>query len=219
MTSKVIRLIICINHIRGDEPMTVPQPFEIYKHFKGNFYQIIAVAQHTETEEMQVVYQALYYPFKIYVRPLDMFTSLVDREKYPQAEQLYRFEKENMEGAIALKPEYVASKSIEIVSKIATEEELTDVELANAELTDTEVSDFDAEEMMEPLVIQFLDSDTYEEKLNILAALRSRITDDMISTLAVAMDIEINGETTEERFTQLRNCLITLAKYECSRLR
>lgn len=214
MTSKVIRLIICINHIRGDEPMTVPQPFEIYKHFKGNFYQIIAVAQHTETEEMQVVYQALYYPFKIYVRPLDMFTSLVDREKYPQAKQQYRFEKENMEGAIALKPEYEPSKSIEIVSKIATETELTDVEL-----TDAEILDFDVEELMEPLVIQFLDSETYEEKLNILAALRSRITDDMISTLAVAMDIEINGDTTEERFTQLRNCLITLAKYECSRLR
>ena len=191
----------------------------IYKHFKGNFYQIIAVAQHTETEEMQVVYQALYYPFKIYVRPLDMFTSLVDREKYPQVKQQYRFEKENMEDVQALKPEYIPSNAMEVVNVTAKVTELTDAKLTEDVSIDTEMSDFDAEELMEPMVIQFLDSETYEEKLNILAALRSRITDDMISTLGVAMDIEINGETTEERFTQLRNCLITLAKYECSRLR
>ena len=183
--------------------MTVPQPFEIYKHFKGNFYQVIALAQHTETEEMQVVYQALYYPFKVYCRPLMMFMSPVDKEKYPQVTQEYRFEKQDMEGVVAPKSELI---SIEEISK---------EEISNEE----ESLDFDAEEMMDPLIIQFLDSDTYEEKLNILAALRSRITDDMISTLAVAMDIEVSGETTLEKFSQLQNCLNTLARYECSRLR
>lgn len=62
-----------------------------YQHFKGNYYQVIAVATHTETHEKFVVYKSL-NDNKTWVRPLDMFTSKVDREKYPDAKQEYRFE-------------------------------------------------------------------------------------------------------------------------------
>lgn len=69
----------------------MPNPGNLYKHFKGNFYRIIGVGIHTETKELLVIYKEDGGSL-IWVRPLDMFFDLVDREKYPDADQTYRFE-------------------------------------------------------------------------------------------------------------------------------
>lgn len=65
---------------------------EVYRHFKGKYYIVIDIAFHSETQEQYVVYRQLYGEGKLWVRPLDMFLGLVDKEKYPHAEQKYRFE-------------------------------------------------------------------------------------------------------------------------------
>ena len=73
---------------------------KIYRHFKGNNYLVLHIAKHTETGELCVVYKALHGNNGIYVRPYEMFASEVDREKYPDVEQKYRFEEIEKECAL-----------------------------------------------------------------------------------------------------------------------
>ena len=89
-----------------------PKPQEFYRHFKGNIYQIRCLARHTETRERMVVYQAMYGTFEIYVRPLAMFMEEVDRVKYPDVKQKYRFEllqDTDMEGSPEQEETHLAS--------------------------------------------------------------------------------------------------------------
>ena len=64
---------------------------DVFRHFKGNLYRVICEASHTETGEPVVVYERIGEADKVYVRPKDMFLSPVDRDKYPDVEQEYRF--------------------------------------------------------------------------------------------------------------------------------
>jgi hypothetical protein len=165
--------------------MFMPKAQEIYRHFKGNLYQIIAVAEHSETGENLVVYQALYGENKVYARPLAMFTEKVDKEKYPDAGQEYRFE---------------LQEDVEPKSTKQPEEDCEEVNI-------------------DPMVLEFLDAQSYEERLNILAGLRHRITNEMLTTMAIVCDIELPEGDVEERYDALRTSLLTKDKYECSRMR
>lgn len=188
----------------------IPKPQEIYKHFKGNLYQITALAEHTETGEQLVVYQALYGDFKTYARPLAMFTGRVDRDKYPDAQQEFRFE---LQGPEAERQKAERLEEAGIGDKASMEH--TELQAAEVSAADEASEKLD----LDPLVLEFLDADEYEQRLNILAGLHHRITNDMITTMAIACDVEIDEGDVEKRYEALRNCLLTLQRYECSRLR
>lgn len=186
-----------------------PRPQEMYRHFKGKQYQIRCLAKHSETGEMMVVYQQMYEPFETYVRPLTMFMEEVDQEKYPDAGQKYRF--------ALLGGEEDEAETFETVTKQREETNSDAVAvLQAAEDIPTEPGE---QLNIDPLVLEFLDAGSYEERMTILDSLHSRITDDMINMMAVSVDLEIKEGDIEDRYAELRNCLLTFKKYECSRLR
>ena len=180
-----------------------PKPHEIYRHFKGNCYRIVAIATNTESREAMVIYQALYGDFKIYARELSMFLSPVDKVKYPNASQEMRFE------------------LVTVPSGISPKEELPKVEQTSEEEMVSEESEQDKQQstQLHPLLLQFLDATTYADRLQILSRLHDDITDEMINTMAIAADVEIPEGNLEQRYEQLKYCLITKEKFECTRLR
>lgn len=187
-----------------------PKPFEIYKHFKGMLYQIHGVALHSESGESMVVYQQLYAPYGLYVRPLDMFLSEVDHVKYPSVTQKYRFEK-------------IQAPAYEM-QNTANQNTVTEVEKLEQQITfeqSTPVIE-EEEEGFNPeieLLTPFFDADTYEEKLEVLVSLESKLTNSMIDTMAVCLDVEIKEGDIPTRFVELKNCLLTMEHFECNRLR
>lgn len=196
--------------------MYIPKAHEIYKHFKGNLYQIVAVAEHSETGEQLVIYQALYGDFKIYARPLAMFVSRVDKEKYPQVTQEYRFElqggeRERTDSKDGM-PEAETIYGAETMPAAET--------MPGAENVPVEPDSSKAEELqLDPMLLEFLDADSYETRLNILAGVHHRITEDMLTTMAMACDVEVGDGDLEERYEALKGSLLMLEKYECNRLR
>lgn len=64
----------------------------IYRHFKGDYYLVEDIVTDSETHKEMVVYRRLYDDGSLWVRPVEMFLSEVDHNKYPNVEQKYRFE-------------------------------------------------------------------------------------------------------------------------------
>lgn len=158
-------------------------------HFKGKLYQIVTVAIHTETEEPLVVYQAMYGTFKTYARPLAMFLSEVDHEKYPDVQQTYRFRK----------VELYENAEAELVDEVTAQENECDETEETADI--------------EPL-LKFLDETDLHERLNILLQYRDQITETMLESMGMAMDCVLDGKTLEEKYYELDKVIRTKLQYE-----
>lgn len=177
----------------------IPRPGEFYRHFKDKLYQVIAIAQHTETGEQMVVYQALYGNYGIYVRPLSMFISQVDHEKYPDVKQKYRFER------VDVRPEENDSLRPEKRGCVGKDKE-----------TDKEK---DKEKELSPLILPFIESDSYEQKLEILAAMRGKVGQEELDILYVALDLPQRTGDIEGQLNSIEKYLLMQQKFDGNRLR
>lgn len=195
-----------------------PLPGEKYLHFKNKLYQVIAVAKHSETMEPYVVYQALYGDFGVYIRPYDMFVSEVDHEKYPQVTQKYRFAYVDHTKNETLRTERAEHKKIPVNQNVEQQENVPDVTAAvsAAELQEQNMvqRESDMEEQINPWLLRFLDTDTMEEKYQIVCDIKNDITDRLIDDLAVAVDVVIPEGKLTDRYEQLKYCIRTRQKYE-----
>lgn len=195
-----------------------PLPGEKYLHFKNKLYQVIAVAKHSETMEPYVVYQALYGDFGVYIRPYDMFVSEVDHEKYPKVTQKYRFAYVDHTKNETLRTERAEHKKIPVNQNVEQQENVPDVTAAvsTAELQEQDMvqRESDVEEQINPWLLRFLDTDTMEEKYQIVCDIKSDITDRLIDDLAVAVDVVIPEGKLSDRYEQLKYCIRTRQKYE-----
>jgi len=170
----------------------------IYKHFKGGLYQVLCTASHSETGEKLVIYQALYGSFEIYARPLNEFLSQVDRNKYPDSPQLYRFQ--NIPKT-SLTPEVSGNvsktPSDPVQDSVSSHEDTPDISV----------------------IMQFLDADTSEEKLSVIRSNISKIDEKTINNIEASMDIVSDSTDPDTRIGYICDVLRTRARYESTRLR
>lgn len=213
----------------------IPKSGEFYRHFKNNIYQIVTVATHSETGEGLVIYQALYGDFGVYARPLEMFVSEVDHEKYPLVTQKYRFEKielgasnsfgsvmgseriedeycdkdKNVSVKVEEHPEHIANSSESVVKE--------GIESSNRNGEETSYQEWTQESgLPHPKLLEFLDAESFDDKYNVLVSMSDCITDNLVDNIAVVMDVVIpEGELTE-RYDRLKQAIRTRQRYEYS---
>ncbi|MBQ7564716.1 MAG: DUF1653 domain-containing protein [Lachnospiraceae bacterium] len=196
----------------------IPKEKEVYRHFKGKYYQVIAVARHTEYDEQLVIYRPLFEEGEVYARPIGSFLSEVDKNIYPEARQQYRFTLASGETHGGGKSKASGEELLEEKKKEAPEPR-TPVESYEEPETEIDYLDDDSDSVLDPELEAFLDERSYDRKLDIFMLLRKRITEDMLQTIAIDLDIRLAGETIEDRCLEVLDCIKTKKKYESDRLR
>lgn len=178
-----------------------PKTGEFYRHFKGRLYQVITVAEHTETGEQMVVYQALYGEFKTYVRPLSMFVSEVDTKKYQKAIQQYRFEKvvPGQEDGKESGQVFVSEKT--------------------AEVPDDKGGESDASSSLNPNLLAFIEAESLDEKLEILSLMEGKIGQEELDIMYVDLDIRGVKGSIESQLRAVEQSLLMQKRFEGGRLR
>ena len=220
----------------------IPRQGEIYRHFKNKLYQIITIATHSETRESYVVYQALYGDFRTYIRPLDMFISEVDHVKYPAVTQKYRFER--IDRATLGNPSYDDNSILtgnspddsygnniftgnspddscgnNIFAGNSPDDSCGNNIFAGNSPDDSyannELDDHDG--LINPLLVQFLELDTYKEKLEFFQSIIPKLDDRLTNDICVALDIACSDTSLDDRIAHIRDYLQTQTRFEITR--
>ena len=190
---------------------------QFYRHFKGGLYQVMAIATHSEAKEKMVVYQALYGDYGIYVRPYDMFASEVDHEKYPQVKQVYRFTQvhpEEMEEE-SDKVE-VPDLTLELDESMEPEQSAVEEEPKKMSEDQPAQEKQDVSGGINPILLEFLDADTLEEKMHIMTFYRNQMDEALLNSIAISLDLVVDKKGLQETYDEIMNCLSMMKHFECT---
>ena len=190
---------------------------QFYRHFKGGLYQVMAIATHSETKEKMVVYQELYGDYGIYVRPYDMFVSEVDHEKYPQVKQVYRFTQvhpEEMEEE-SDKVE-VPDLTLELDESMEPEQSAVEEEPKKMSEDQPAQEKQDVSGGINPILLEFLDADTLEEKMHIMTFYRNQMDEALLNSIAISLDLVVDKKGLQETYDEIMNCLSMMKHFECT---
>lgn len=180
----------------------IPGPGEMYVDQEGKPYQILCVAEHFDTEEKMVVYQALYGTFEFLIRPLGIFMRKMERTQKMTVSE----EHSSMKGK--------SREKIDFDTKKPGKEQ----EISRPDKTITAYSQA-REEQADPALLEFLDADTLEEKYQVIKNLQHSITDRLIDDFAVTLDLVIPDGRLDDRYQQLLSSVRTMQKFETTRFR
>lgn len=184
---------------------------DIYRHFQGNLYQIVTVGKHVETLEEYIVYQALYGEFQIYIQKLQDFFAVLDKEKYPEIEQKYCFEK--------VEKEKLATEKNTGIFTIQNENTpIPDDIKKDTFHTDTLMERNDDKDGMQ-MLMEFLDAETCKEKMEIFMKMRGKLDEKLLMNIAVSLDLVVDEKNIEDSCQIIIKNLEQRSKFECFRLR
>lgn len=200
-----------------------PVAGSFYRHFKGNLYQIKMLARDSETNQEMVVYQGMYAPFATWVRPLDMFMEKLDKEKYPQTKQQYRFELASPKEENQASQEESAQAAPFRDEKETLPEPVSEEEIKKAFLSgrpDKYLSDkMTEQEIAHQGYMALLDANGCHEKRQIFIGLKQYLNERLLHNIAVAVGIVLEDGSQEEHYETILRYLETVEKYEGGRLR
>lgn len=208
----------------------IPGSGEFYRHFKGNIYQVKMLANDSEDGTQMVVYQGMYPPYQCYVRKLSSFMEPVDRVKYPETKQHYRFEPICFEKNEDKKQEYVHTESNQSVDVCKDQERTAEVKAALTDevfikaLKSGQAERYLKEYMTDKEIgergfMALLDADTFHEKRQLFIGLKDYLDSRLLSNIAVALDIVLEEADEETQYDSILRCLDKLDHYEGGRLR
>lgn len=208
-------------------------PGERYSHFKGGLYQIITVAKHTETGEKMVVYQALYGDFAMYVRPFDSFVSEVDKKKYPNVLQTYRFEKLETTDKTVPKSGGSLGEAKAPMSSVLSEKEAEAPKgsvLSENEAKDTVRKQDEAiceedggyieteDGMIKKDLYDFLEAKSYKEMMNVMVGMRNRLDEGVLLNISAYLDVSLGRDSSlDDYYDAIVACIRTKERYEVKR--
>ena len=190
---------------------------QFYRHFKGGLYQVMAIATHSETKKKMVVYQALYGDYGIYVRPYDMFASEVDHEKYPQVKQVYRFTQVHPEEMVDESDKVeVPDLTLELDESMEPEQSAVEEEPKKMLKDQPAQEKQDASGGINPILLEFLDADTLEEKMHIMTFYRNQMDEALLNSIAISLDLVVDKKGLQETYDEIMNCLSMMKHFECT---